>query len=413
MKKIRIFTIIYMSLACFFLFPIIGKADPIKSGTDACVNDSTCLQVCEWDNGGYHAYAYYFFADQSWKYVWYYQYNPFKAERKGESLKLPTKNIFYENDTIKSDFSSKGICPAGAYVDQDGFGTTAEFCLDSGKVVETKKDGTTKSHCVKNASNFGTTFQGNSKLVYNVNDHIRIYFEDHAIPELATVTCESLADSTGYAVDDSKAQPLLDKIATDFGHNFLYDNQIPTWMKNGSYKEYMQTYQDKVNIKIKSCNIALKEKAEQDLNSGNINQDQYDQAVENGADAEEKVQDRLDQLDQNINTGNNPSSPTYTPTLPGQDVTDASCNSLLGPETQEYLNTGLTIIQIAGVVLAIILGMGDFIGALLSGEQDSNKKAFKKFIIRIAMAAVLLIVPALLKFILNTFGIGDGSICIL
>lgn len=413
MKNVRIFTIIYISLVCFFLFPIIGKADSIKSGTDACVGDNTCLQVCEWDNNGYHAYAYYFFADQSWKYVWYYQYNPFKAERKGESLKLPTKNIFYENDTIKNNLSSKGICPAGAYVDQDGFGIAAEFCLDSGKVVEEKKDGTTKSHCVKKASNFGTTFQGNSKLVYNVNDHIQIYFEEHAIPELSAVTCDDLADSTGYAVDDKKTQPLLDKIATDFGHNFLYDNEIPTWMKNGSYKEHMETYKRKLNLKVAACNIQLKEKAEQDLNSGKIDQEQFDQAIENGSNAEQNIQDRLDQLEENITTGNNPSSPTYTPTLPGQDVTDANCNGLLGPETLKYLNTAFTMIQIVGVVLAILLGMGDFIGSLLSGEQDSNKKAFKKFIIRIAMVAVLLIVPALLKFILNTFGFGDGSICIL
>lgn len=412
MKKIKFFTIIYMSLICFFMFPLIGKADHIKSGTDACVSDSTCLQVCEWDNNGYHAYAYYYFADQSWKYVWYYQYHPFRAERKGESLKLPTKNIFYENDTIKTNLSSNGVCPAGAYVDQDGFGTTAEFCLDTGKVVE-NKNGKTKTHCVKNASNFGTTFQGTSSLIYDVNDHIQIYFEKHAIPELNTVTCDSLADSTGYAIDDSKIQPLFDKISIDFGHNFLYDNDIPSWMKNGSYKEYMGVYQNKVNLKIKACNIMLKNKAEQDLNSGNINQDQYDQAVENGTNAEGNVQDRLDQLDQNINNGNNPSSPTYTPNSPVQNVTNASCNSLLGAKTKGYLETALTMIQIAGVVLAILLGMGDFIGALLSGEQDSNKKSFKKFLIRFSMAAVLLIVPAILKFVLNTFGIGDGSICIL
>jgi len=413
MKHVRIFTIIYISLVCFFLFPIIGKADPIKSGTDACVNDNTCLQVCEWDNNGYHSYAYYYFADQSWKYVWYYRYNPFKAERKGESLALPTKNIFYENDTIKNNLSSKGICPASAYVDQDGFGIAAEFCLDSGKVYETKKDGTTKSYCVKKASNFGTTFQGNSKLVYNVNDHIQIYFEEHAIPELEAVECEDWADSTGYAVDDKKTQPLLDKIATDFGHNFLYDNEIPTWMKNGSYNTHMETYKRKLKLRVGICNATLRKKAQEDLNSGDITQEEFDQAVENGNNAEQNVQDRVDQLENNISTGSNPSSPTYTPTLPEQELTDASCNGLLGPETLKYLNTALTVIQIVGVVLAILLGMGDFIGALLSGEQDSNKKAFKKFIIRIAMAAVLLIVPALLKFILNTFGIGDGSICIL
>jgi len=412
MKKVKVFTILYMSFACFFLFPIIGKADPIKSGTDACVGNNTCLQVCEWDNNGYHAYAYYFFADQSWKYVWYYQYNPFKAEKKGDALKLPTKHIFYENDTIKNNLSSKGICPAGAYVDQSGFSLEAEFCLDTGKAYE-NKNGNVKSYCVKKASNAGTTFQGSSKLIYSVHDHIRIYFEEHAIPELDNVTCESLADSTGYAVDDSKTQPLLDKIATDFGHNFLYDNQIPTWMKNGSYNEYLETYKRKLGLKVATCNVILKANAKEDLDSGNITQDEFDQAVENGEKAEENVQDRVDQLDQNINNGSNPSSPTYTPTNPIQGVTDSDCDSLLGPETKKYLNTALTIIQIAGVVLAILLGMGDFIGSLLSGENDSNKKAFKKFIIRISMAAVLLIVPAILKFVLNTFGIGDGSICIL
>lgn len=95
------------------------------------------------------------------------------------------------------------------------------------------------------------------------------------------------------------------------------------------------------------------------------------------------------------------------------EATEASCNTLLGTTIISYLKTGFTIIQIVGVLLAIILGMTDFMGAILAGDADSNKKAVKKLIVRVAMAAVLLIVPAILKFILTTFGVSDGEICIL
>lgn len=98
---------------------------------------------------------------------------------------------------------------------------------------------------------------------------------------------------------------------------------------------------------------------------------------------------------------------------PVQEIVTATCNNLLGTKTLNYLKKALTIIQIAGVVLAIILGMGDFVGALMSGEADSNKKTFKKFMVRIAMAAVLLIVPGLLKFVLDTFGISENGMCML
>ncbi|MCI9233270.1 MAG: hypothetical protein HFH08_01580 [Bacilli bacterium] len=407
MKKFKFFTIIYVSFVCFLLFPLKGKADPIKSGMDKCVNNNTCLQVCEWNNEGYHAYAYYFLEDKSWKYVWYYQYSPFKAERSSDTL--PTKNIFYESSDLKKSFQTTGTCPASAYVDQSGMSWATELCFDSGKIIDDKKK---KTYCNK-ASNAGTDFKGRSSLIYSIHEQIDIYFDKTAIPELSNITCASLADSTGYAVDDSKIQPILDKVAVDFSHNFLYDKELPAWMKVGSYDSNMEIYKNKVNLKVKACNISLREKAEEDLNSGNINQEQYDQVVENGSNAEQNVQDRLDNLDQDINTGNNPSSPTYTPSQPEQDVTEANCNSLLGQKTLNYLKTGLTILQIAGVVLAIILGMGDFIGALLSGEADANKKAFKKFIIRIAMAAALFIIPEVIKFVVSTFGVSQDGMCFL
>lgn len=96
-----------------------------------------------------------------------------------------------------------------------------------------------------------------------------------------------------------------------------------------------------------------------------------------------------------------------------EDMVEATCESLLGPTTTSYLTTALTLIQVAGVLLAVILGMVDFLGATLAGESDSIKKAGKKLLVRVSMAAVLLIVPAILKFLLSTFGISGESFCII
>lgn len=95
------------------------------------------------------------------------------------------------------------------------------------------------------------------------------------------------------------------------------------------------------------------------------------------------------------------------------EITEASCENLLGPQTLSYLNTGFVLIQIVGVILTVILGFTDFMGAILAGDNDANKKAIKKFVIRLLMMGALLIVPSLIKLILNTFGISEGNICIL
>lgn len=95
------------------------------------------------------------------------------------------------------------------------------------------------------------------------------------------------------------------------------------------------------------------------------------------------------------------------------EISEASCETLLGPQTISYLSTGFVIIQIVGVVLTVILGLTDFMGAILAGDNDANKKAIKKFVIRLSMMAVLLIVPSIIKLLLTTFGISDDGLCIL
>lgn len=410
MKDLKYIYSVVFVMICFFLFPISSSAWTVtgndnhpKSGVDSCVNDNTCMQVCEWDNGGYHVYAYYYFNGQ-WKYSWYYPYNPFLAEQTGSNL--PTKNIFYQNNTIKNNLSNKGQCPIAAYVDQEGIGGNAELCFDTKETVKTDKKGNKLTYC-HTKSGWMTQFKGSSKLVYNFSNDILKYFNQTALPSVDKINCNAIADSTGYAVDSSKLDSLLEQVRIDFSDHFLHGYPLNNFtFIQEPFQSQMERYKKRLNSKVEKCNEQFSEQAKEDLEDGKISEDEYDQAIEDGDRAEEEIKDKLDQLDKDIDTGKDENAKPIP-------ITGTDCKSLLGAKTLEYLKNIFTMIQVVGVVLAVVLGMTDFIGALLSGENDSNKKSFKKFMIRVAMAAVLLIVPALLKMLFSTFGISGAGFCIL
>ncbi len=406
-------------ITCFFAFPIIALAYPDsgdspmfdtsttpKSGDEKCVNDHTCIKVCEWSSPvtqGYHSYVYYYFKANSWQYVSYHQGNKYKTTYSGKNGKLPDKNtIEYESDNLKTNLLNKGQCPAGAYVDH-AIMMNAYMCFDSTKNVKGDKTFCQKEHPYKYPT------KENSKLIYTMDKQINTYFDKYTTEKVNAVTCDSLADETGYSVDPNKLDGVLDEVANDFSHNFLYDNKLPEFIKNGTYKNKYKDFGVRIKAKAKTCATQLKKKAEQDLQAGKITQEQYNNIVSD-EDLDDQIQDKIDNLEQNINEGTNPSNPSEE--VP---IVDANCETLLGDKITEYLKTGLTYLQIGGIILAIVLGMLDFVGAMLSGEADSLKKAQKKLVIRIAMAAALLLIPALLKIIFGTFGTVPGSdtFCIL
>lgn len=69
-------------------------------------------------------------------------------------------------------------------------------------------------------------------------------------------------------------------------------------------------------------------------------------------------------------------------------------------------------IQAMAILAAIVLGMVDYFTAMTSGDQDSLKKASKKFINRIIIAVVIAILPILIDFMINTFLSGFADSCI-
>lgn len=75
---------------------------------------------------------------------------------------------------------------------------------------------------------------------------------------------------------------------------------------------------------------------------------------------------------------------------------------LISSRIQDVLDKMLFAIQVAGPILAIILGSLDFIKVIFNGDPDKElKEAFKKFKVRLIAAALLFLIPMFLSTGMN------------
>lgn len=87
---------------------------------------------------------------------------------------------------------------------------------------------------------------------------------------------------------------------------------------------------------------------------------------------------------------------------------------LLGTELTDILQTILDYIRIAGIALAVILQIADYIKAIFGSSDDSMAKANKRFSTRLIAIGLLFLIPSILNFILALFniaGTGDAGTC--
>ena len=85
--------------------------------------------------------------------------------------------------------------------------------------------------------------------------------------------------------------------------------------------------------------------------------------------------------------------------------------SLLGPNTQNWLNWLFRTIQIAGPIIALLLSMIDFVNAVISSEDGAMKKAWGKFIRRMIAAVLLIILPVIIELILEVTNVISSEEC--
>lgn len=93
------------------------------------------------------------------------------------------------------------------------------------------------------------------------------------------------------------------------------------------------------------------------------------------------------------------------------DLEEPDCGTILDSEAQEWLQKIFTLIKIVGPILVIVLGMMDFVSAVMSSEDGAMKKAWGKFVKRVIAAIALILLPIILEVILDLANVTGNGTC--
>lgn len=90
-----------------------------------------------------------------------------------------------------------------------------------------------------------------------------------------------------------------------------------------------------------------------------------------------------------------------------QISTATGCN-VIPNELRDFLIWIFRIIQIAGMVITMVLGIVDFMTATASDKDDAMKKASSRFIKRVMALVILLLSPLLVNLILDLINFANN-----
>lgn len=82
-----------------------------------------------------------------------------------------------------------------------------------------------------------------------------------------------------------------------------------------------------------------------------------------------------------------------------------NCANYITADLAEEIGTIVMLLQLAAIVITVILGITEFAKATISEDADLKKGASKRFIRRIFIMVLILLVPAIVRFILFNFNI--------
>ena len=81
-----------------------------------------------------------------------------------------------------------------------------------------------------------------------------------------------------------------------------------------------------------------------------------------------------------------------------------NCKELVGENLSKIIKLIITILQIAGAIIAIVNGMITLIPAVISKDAEALKSAEKKCITMAIVLVLIILLPTLLIFLSNIFG---------
>lgn len=90
--------------------------------------------------------------------------------------------------------------------------------------------------------------------------------------------------------------------------------------------------------------------------------------------------------------------------------TDDLCNKLEGTKTLDWIKKVYLLLRILVPTLIIVLSVVDFLGVVFSGDSEKMEKAKSKFIKRIVIGILFILIPAILELVLRLAGVIDSSL---
>lgn len=121
----------------------------------------------------------------------------------------------------------------------------------------------------------------------------------------------------------------------------------------------------------------------------------------NGDPDTEKKAETKEEYEKNYN--NNYSSFEGTLPSPGFGKSGELCSGILGGNLSKVVKLGITILRIAGAIIAIVNGMISLIPAIMSKDPESLKKAGRKCMLMGCILLAIGVFPTILKFIAKVF----------
>ena len=83
------------------------------------------------------------------------------------------------------------------------------------------------------------------------------------------------------------------------------------------------------------------------------------------------------------------------------DVSNNSCEGLLGPAVKKDLEQILKIMRVIGPLIVVVLSSVEFIVAITGKDDDAIKKCTQKLGLRLILIVVLFFLPVLLNLLLG------------
>lgn len=405
----------------FFLIFLIGlccSTDTISAATQvgysssryhSCVNEGTCIVLCGYTNEAhmygnlknqnviYSSYIYYSFTDDKFFVSWWNRENNPAAYVYGEHVQ-DWSHKYVKKSSPADDSLKNGVCPKNSYVDDaDFFSWANEVCFDNG------------TYCKEDGSDLGTTFTGTSLLEYNYINDIDTWISGWSFGDIdcmdyiqrptpgADVSNTFIPTDTLWDTGDKFKNDIKDKFIRDW-KNYLHTNNIPTFLTNILNDKFDDLYENNYQPFYNTC----VEQYRNEVNNGNMSQEQMDQAVDNITVTEDELNETtgsvIDSL-QHLNQTSQTPSINYIPIC-----------GLFGPKTFGYIKFAFTVFKILVPVLVILLGMLDFVRIVFTGEDKDMKTSGTRFLKRVIIGVILLLLPALLDFVFNLVGFSENCI---